>query len=142
MINGSFYDQVLFVHIPKTAGTSIFAFLEKNELDNWKRGYKEYPRKHEPYFILKQNNLITDAVFSFAVVRNPYTRTYSCFNQFNKDHKTNITLEEYLTNIFNKKISKLTPLLHLPQSFYILNDNKEVLINKVYRFENIKELEY
>ena len=44
------------------------------------------------------------SVFSFAVVRNPYTRTYSCFHQFNKTNKTNISFLEYLKNYDDVKL--------------------------------------
>jgi hypothetical protein len=90
---------------------------------------------------MKKWNKIDDTIFCFAVVRNPYTRTYSCFNQYNKTNKTNISFSEYLENAKNKHISVETPLLHLPQYSYIVNDNNEIAVAKLYRFENLKELE-
>jgi hypothetical protein len=132
------YDKILFVHIPKTAGSSISKILDDNNLDNWKR---EYPRHHDPYFYLKNNNKIDEKVFSFSVVRNPYTRTYSCYKQFNKANKTDISFMTYLNNILEKKISKNTPLLHLPQSFYIVGEADKIQVTKFYKFENLKELE-
>jgi hypothetical protein len=133
-------DKVLFVHIPKTAGTSVSNFLELNNMDQWVRKYNKYPRRHEPYFELKKNNIINEDVFSFSIVRNPYTRTYSCFNQYNKDHKTKISFIQYLNDIKNNVISPITPLLHLKQSFFITENNK-ILVNKIYKFENLKEFE-
>jgi hypothetical protein len=132
------YDKVLFVHIPKTAGSSISKILNDNSLDNWKR---EYPRHHDPYFYLKDNNTIDEKVFSFSVVRNPYTRTYSCYKQFNKANRTDISFITYLNNILEKKISAHTPLLHLPQSFYLLGQGNKIQVTKLYKFENLKELE-
>jgi hypothetical protein len=137
-ILGKEYNELLFVHIPKTAGTSISEILNYNKLDNWNRGY---PRHHDPYFYLKDNNKIDDKVFSFSVVRNPYTRTYSCYKQFNKSNKTDISFITYLNNILEKKISAYTPLLHLPQSFYIIGDDNKIQVTKLYKFENLKELE-
>lgn len=131
------YDNILFVHIPKTAGTSVFDLLYKHGLDPWKRTYL---RGHDPFFSLAKDNVINDKVFSFCIVRNPYTRTYSCFKQFNKTNKTDISFIEYLENIKNKKISTTTPLLHFPQSFYAVQE-KELQVSKAYRFENLKELE-
>jgi hypothetical protein len=131
------YDSVLFVHIPKTAGSSISKILYDNNLDHWNR---EWPRHHDPYFYLKDANNIDDSVFSFSVVRNPYTRTYSCYKQFNKVNKTSISFIEYLENIEKNIISPISPLLHLPQSFYIM-DGEVVQVNKIYKFENLKELE-
>jgi len=131
------YNSVLFVHIPKTAGSSISKILYDNNLDNWNR---VWPRHHDPYSYLKEANVIDSSVFSFAVVRNPYTRTYSCYKQYNKTNKTDISFIEYLENIKQNKISLESPLLHLPQSFYIMDD-QQVQVDKIYKFENLKELE-
>ena len=131
------YSSVLFVHIPKTAGSSISKILNEKNLDNWKR---EWPRHHDPYSYLKEANLIDDSVFSFAVVRNPYTRTYSCYKQYNKTNQTDISFSEYLNNIKQGKISPISPLLHIPQSFYVI-DQDIIQVDRIYKFENLKELE-
>lgn len=131
------YSAVLFVHIPKTAGSSISKILNEKNLDNWKR---EWPRHHDPYSYLKEANLIDDSVFSFAVVRNPYTRTYSCYKQYNKTNQTDISFSEYLNNIKQGKISPISPLLHIPQSFYVI-DQDIIQVDRIYKFENLKELE-
>jgi hypothetical protein len=136
-INQKDYDSILFVHIPKTAGSSISKILDENNLDNWKR---EWPRHHDPYSYLKEANLIDERVFSFSVVRNPYTRTYSCYNQYNKTNQTDISFAQYLDNIKQGKISTISPLLHIPQSFYIM-DQDNLQVERLYKFENLKELE-
>jgi hypothetical protein len=136
-ILGTDYDRLLFVHIPKTAGSSISNILWEKKLDNWNRAW---PRHHDPYSYLKEVNIIEHNVFSFSVVRNPYTRTYSCYKQYNKTNQTNISFAEYLNNIKQGKISTITPLLHIPQSFYVMEDDN-VQVDKIYKFENLKELE-
>ncbi len=137
LIKGKQYSQILFVHIPKTAGSSISKVLNDNNLDNWNRAW---PRHHDPYFYLKDVNKIDENVFSFSVVRNPYTRTYSCYRQFNKVNKTDISFIKYLENIKQNNISPISPLLHIPQSFYVM-DNDVVQVDRLYKFENLKELE-
>jgi len=132
------YSNFLFVHIPKTAGQSIFKFIEKDGLDQWIR---VAARRHDSYIELNNNNTVDDTVFSFAVVRNPYTRTYSCFNQYNKTNGTSISFIEYLNNIKEKHISLETPLLHIPQYKYIVDESDNVATTKIYKFENLKELE-
>jgi hypothetical protein len=136
-INQKDYDSILFVHIPKTAGSSISKILDEKNLDNWKR---EWPRHHDPYSYLKEANLVDERVFSFAVVRNPYTRTYSCYKQYNKTNQTDISFAQYLDNIKQGKISTVSPLLHIPQSFYIM-DQDDLQVERLYKFENLKELE-
>jgi hypothetical protein len=137
IINQKDYNSILFVHIPKTAGSSISKILDENNLDNWKR---EWPRHHDPYSYLKEANIIDDRVFSFSVVRNPYTRTYSCYKQYNKTNQTDISFSQYLDNIKQGKISTISPLLHIPQSFYIM-DQDNLQVERLYKFENLKELE-
>jgi hypothetical protein len=137
IINQKEYDSILFVHIPKTAGSSISKILDEKNLDNWKR---EWPRHHDPYSYLKEANLVDERVFSFAVVRNPYTRTYSCYKQYNKTNQTDISFAQYLDNIKQGKISTVSPLLHIPQSFYIM-DQDDLQVERLYKFENLKELE-
>jgi hypothetical protein len=137
IINQKDYDSILFVHIPKTAGSSISKILDEKNLDNWKR---KWPRHHDPYSYLKEANLVDEKVFSFAVVRNPYTRTYSCYKQYNKTNQTDISFAQYLDNIKQGKISTISPLLHIPQSFYIM-DQDDLQVERLYKFENLKELE-
>jgi hypothetical protein len=138
IINQKDYDSILFVHIPKTAGSSISKILDEKNLDNWKR---EWPRHHDPYSYLEEANIVDERVFSFAVVRNPYTRTYSCYKQYNKTNQTDISFAQYLDNIKQGKISTVSPLLHIPQSFYIM-DQDDLQVERLYKFENLKELEY
>jgi len=138
LIEGKKYSGIMFIHVPKTAGTSIFNIIYSKNLDIWNR---TSPRSHEPYLSLKKNNVIDSGIFLFSVVRNPYTRTYSCFHQFNKTNKTNISFVEYLKNIKNNNISEKTPLLHLPQSYYVIDEENNIALNKIYRFENLKQLE-
>jgi len=138
IIEGKEYTKYLFVHIPKTAGQSIFKFIEKDKIDQWVR---TATRRHDSYMQLKKNNIIGENIFSFAVVRNPYTRAYSCFNQYNKTNKTEISFIEYLNNIKDNKISVETPLLHLPQYKYVIDDSDNIGVTKLYKFENLKELE-
>lgn len=139
------YSNALFIHIPKTAGSSISEATNYFFPDNWKR---EYPRRHDPYFYLKSNNLIDDSVFLFTVVRNPFTRTYSCFKQFNRTNNQDITFSNYLNNVKMDIGFNETPMLKLPQYFYLLNskDDKVITNNetsniKIYKFENLKEFE-
>lgn len=135
-INNKNYDSVLFVHIPKTAGTSVLYSLRKLGLDPWTR---KYVRGHDPLHSLQENNTIKNS-FVFGIVRNPYTRTYSAFKQFNKTNNMSISFLEYLNNIMDNNINQNTPLIHLSQSFFLLDKNGNMGAEKIYRFENLKEV--
>ncbi len=142
MINN---QKLLFVHIPKTAGTSI-----KSILNSFRFIRNPLFSGHDPYFYLQSVNDLSD-VYSFAVVRNPYTRTYSFYKNFNQSLVSygmrEITFNEFLRYIRSRgtlyspiKFNHI-PQVFFDQLFYIQNDNSEIELSKVYRFEQIQELE-
>lgn len=130
--------KVLFIHIPKTGGTSIADFLDNNDMDQWSR---KYPSRHDPYFFMEKNNTITEETFTFSVVRNPYTRAYSYYKHFNYQNNLNLTFTQFLELIDGKIPFPQTPMIIFPQHFYLLNSNKEITLSKIYRFENLTEFE-
>lgn len=131
--------KVLFIHVPKTGGTSIANFLEHNNMDQW---HREYPARHDPYFFMQQANNITEDVFSFAVVRNPYTRAYSYYKHFNFQNQLNFSFNEFL-QIVKKKIKfRRTPMIIFPQNYYLYDITGNISLSKIYRFENLEEFEY
>lgn len=132
------YDDVLFVHVPKTGGQSIFSALNDNGLNNWE--YVVYS-KHDPLFVLQRNNNISSRIFKFCVVRNPFRRTYSHYKHFNKINETDYSFSEFLNFIKIGKEFDKTPMILYPQSFYSLNDNGDIGLNKIYKYEFLNQLE-
>ena len=123
----------LFVHIPKTAGQSIFSVLE----DNWK--YVEHAN-HDPLFLLERNNNLTDT-FKFCVVRNPFRRTFSYYKHFNRVNITQVSFIQFLNFIKSNVIFPRTKMISYSQSFYCLNKDGNIGLDKIYKFENLKKLE-
>ena len=138
-IDGKHYKNVVFVHIPKTAGSSIMKYLRDTGQYWW---INSYIRNHDPLFNLsKHNNL--DRSFCFAVVRNPYTRAYSAYMQYSKANNLLgvLSFSQYLDQILFGKVSSQTPLLYKPQSFFTVDHSGEHTLDKIYKFENLKEFE-
>lgn len=126
--------ELLFVHIPKTGGTSI---LKKINQSMWKRSVYA---GHDPLFILEKNNNINQS-FSFCVVRNPYRRTFSYYNHFKKLNNIDCSFLEFLNKIKNKEHFKKTPMIVFPQSFYVYNSIGIIGVHKIYKYEKFYELE-
>ena len=124
---------MLFVHIPKTAGQSIFSVVSSH----W--NYVEHA-KHDPLFLLERNNNIIDA-YKFSVVRNPYRRTFSYYKHFNKINHTEYTFGQFLDIIKSGTSFPKTKMIPYSQSFYCLNTVGDIGLDKIYKFENLKELE-
>ena len=121
------------MHIPKTAGQSIFSVVSSH----W--NYVEHA-KHDPLFLLERNNNIVDA-YKFSVVRNPYRRTFSYYKHFNKVNHTEYTFGQFLDIIKSGASFPKTKMIPYSQSFYCLNTVGDIGLDKIYKFENLKELE-
>lgn len=137
-IHNIHYDNVLFVHIPKTAGQSIFSALSDKKLNNWK--YTIYS-KHDPLFILQNNNNNILTSFKFTVVRNPFRRTYSYYKHFNKINNFNYSYLDFLNFIKSGEEFDKTPMILYPQSFYCIDNDGDIGLNKIYKYEFLNELE-
>lgn len=129
--------KVLFVHVPKTGGTSIKKFLEDNHLEIWNR---KWPMGHDPYFELESLNDFYDT-FKFAIVRNPYTRLYSYYHHFKFQNNTELSFIEFLNFIRLRRSTPQTPMISYNQSFYVFDKVGNMSLSKLYRYENLKEFE-
>lgn len=86
--------QFVFIHNPKCAGTSFRSALVSYDTtgllfarhDTW-NGYK-VETTHLPLFMMQANYPVyfrkLESYFSFMVVRNPFTRFVSAFNEINE----------------------------------------------------------
>ena len=124
----------LQIHIPKTGGTSIAEALFKKEIgQHWIRpGFG----RHDTYIELTKVNDITDA-FVFSVVRNPYTRAYSYYHHFCFVNNVVVSFKEFLTFVKEKKFFPKTPMIVFDQTHYLLNVDRKIAVDKLYRFENL-----
>lgn len=148
----SISHNFLFVHVPKTGGSSIrhaltpFS-LPKNE-DVFRRISSNLPLRENPLKLrlrthdtaawarTKLGAEIFEKLHSFAVVRNPYTRAISYYEYLRQNPKhpknqaiQNMSFEEYLLWDGHKAL----------QSRHLCDANGNLLINQVLRFENMAE---
>lgn len=144
--------KVIFIHIPKTGGTSIENALNCKEIKNgygvinnkaihhysWKEYKNKYPKRFKNYY-------------KFTIVRNPYDKILSDYYylkhiaKLDIDNFQNITFDEYLNYcgeiVKNKLYNKTKYHDHfLPQHKFIFNDNNNLMVNKILRFENFSHI--
>lgn len=130
----------LFIHIPKNAGTSVLRTLKDIETTH-----------HEPWWRFNIKDY-----YSFAIVRNPWDRVVStyeyCIMDESTHHYMNSPYGRYNKDyhLLKRKTFKQC-LKHVewnfvryigwqPQHFFICDKNN-IKVNKIYRFENLSELE-
>jgi len=66
--------DIIFVHVPKTGGTSISKWFIENVSECKSKSTKTFYSKHYPYFLFDDEH---KKYFSFGMVRNPWERMVS-----------------------------------------------------------------
>lgn len=95
--------KVIFIHIPKTAGTSI-----KHGLNITDRsvGYHADAYKVKTYYSGKW-----DSYFKFSFVRNPFDRVYSIFSYYKMGHKVTSVRPNVIPETFEEFVLELPKYL-------------------------------
>ncbi len=148
--------KLLFIHIPKNAGTSIerevfkdFDFSNKHsrtDLYGWDDAL-QLNLQHATLQDLMDVGLITsemlDEFSTFAVIRNPYTRAVSGYNWLLRDLKINDSFENFLLQKGSFSESSLSKTGRevkdhfLTQSQFLKNERGIASI-QLLRFENLQ----
>jgi hypothetical protein len=140
--------KIIFIHIPKTAGSSIEHLLRDEgrfELDFI--GVRNGRSTHhymgiELKMILKE---LYPTYYKFSFVRNPYDRLISEYfwcRINNVGHKFNKTFDEFLDYvedvIKNKKFFKPIENDHFIPQYSFLFFNNKLLVNNIFKYEDIE----
>lgn len=136
--------KFIFIHIPKTGGTSIEYKLNLGHIENGFEIKDNIAYQHSDYNYYKI--LFGEEKFNkclkFSVVRNPYTRIISSFFYIpfeNLGFKGNQTFDDFLDYIEvvvkNKNFNEnLYNILFKPQYMFIC-DNGRIIIDNLFYFE-------
>ena len=143
-------NNILFIHIPKNAGTSISRSL--NMYHNHYR-YLYYTQ------ILDENQL--SSLYKFCVVRNPWDRIVSCYtyakmlhSYYHSPNKTTLyeihpdyELLKYKSFLECVKLLRSNPekFKHeswLNQKHWITDQHDNIVMDEIFMFENLEKLSY
>jgi hypothetical protein len=130
--------RYIFIHIPKTAGTSILKYFKNTE-----NGQIHEKISHNSY----ANSV--GKLKSFAMVRNPYDRLLSIFLHWRdnlKRIKETTEFEEFVLNLNKPKLWCKPQFVYKWYSRYIdtqvswISNRKNVpIVDYIIKFENINE---
>jgi len=127
--------KCIFVHIPKTGGTSITNALNIKH------------HNHKMAKELKQENDDWNDYFSFSVVRNPWDRMVSLYFYYkNNNEYSNYKIKNDIPSTFsdfiyefNEKKRNWYTIFYQQQADWLYDDEQNLLVNQICRFENYKE---
>jgi hypothetical protein len=133
--------NIIFIHIPKTAGTSILNALGKKTLTG---------RQHLPWYIYANADpIFFEKAFKFSFIRNPLDKLYSSYsylanggNQTTDQIKQKTIMEykdlnDFIIRGLSQGVMRNDPMF-LPQSNFILDSNGEFVVDFVGRYENLE----
>lgn len=134
--------NVLFIHIPKAAGTSILRALGKKS---------EAGRRHVPWHIYERvDYAYFHKAFKFAFVRHPHDRCYSAYNYLMQggNQTTDLITQPLLAKYKSfdgfaveglGEGSFRNHLLFQPQSNFLCDENGKTVTNFLGKTEDIVE---
>ena len=138
----------IYIHIPKTAGTSVEQFLRDNGKNGLEYHGVRYGRSmhHFTAFTLKKENThIFDKYYKFTIVRNPYDRLLSEYYWTPiqgigfKSGQTKADFITYVSKVVNKQLfyDNIYNDHFIPQYLFVY-DKKKLLINELFKYEDLK----
>jgi len=125
------YYKFLFIHIPKTGGTSLFNTKSKACIKLLSEGKLILCGGHLGLARMSKKIDISK-YFKFAIVRNPWDRFISLWLTRAKK----LELDEFIERI---KLGREKWYALRPCIFWIGDSNNNILVDKVLRYENYKE---
>ena len=141
--------KIIFVHIPKTGGTTIESSMGLMKWDVgygvvgnraiqhsfWDYYYNKFPNKFHMYD-------------KFAICRNPYDRFVSEYYWCQipgMGHRSKQTIDQFIEAcekiVQKKQFWRSKQHDHfIPQHMFVYNDQDELMVNHVFRFEDWAEI--
>jgi hypothetical protein len=138
--------KCIFIHIPKTAGTSVEQFLKdngKNEID-FIGVRNNRSLQHLTALELSRMVQFFNKYYKFSIVRNPYDRLLSEYYwtplEGYKSGKSKMNFLNYVSNIIihKKYLNNIYNDHFIPQYFFLFNKKKKLLVNEVFKYENLE----
>jgi hypothetical protein len=141
--------KVIFVHIPKCAGTSMEQFLKDNDLNvleflgTYKNRSLHHLTSYELLMILRKR--IFSKYYRFSIVRNPYERLLSeyywtpIYGIGYKSGGCKKIFLDYVSKVVKNKdfFSNIYHDHFMPQYNYLFYKDK-LLINNIFKYESLE----
>lgn len=134
-------NNCVFIHVPKSAGTSVLQAL----------GKKNGGRDHLPWYVYYTANPSYFAkAFKFSFVRNPWSKALSAYSylKYGGNQKGDLEaskiinqygdFDDFIINGLGRGHFR-NHLLFLPQSEFVVNGAGNVVVDFLGRFENLEK---
>jgi hypothetical protein len=133
--------KVLFIHIPKCAGTSIEVFFAGKDWSEISPRTKHLTAREA---LKRYGRDIWDACFKFSIVRNPWARYLSYFNFLRQRDllrrgKSRLQFEPWIRRVCRWGLRDSGIRVERSMSEYLVGRDGELMVDFVGRVENLGE---
>jgi len=140
--------RFIFLHIPKTAGTS----MEEALYDYHNYDYADDPHIELTHYYDYMSKDEFNSFYKFTVIRNPFNLLYSTWNYYVTNSNVDIEFNEWMKWRYDGSISDMEHrtedprdgnfrllffINRYPQTFWTVNRHGEFIIDRFLCFENI-----
>jgi hypothetical protein len=135
---------LVFIHVPKTAGSSLSTALMERD-PKAVRTLDGLPRtKHVTALQLRDVYAQFDQLFSFAVVRDPFSRFCSLYRYLHTLPKyahsmRNVSSLEAFAELFNAPSWVDTLHSSKPQSEFVTDQTGALMVSAIFRYESLDQ---
>ena len=140
--------KLIFIHVPKNAGTSIIKsmgcmnnFYVDKPVSEYKKKYKKYWNTYKKFAVIRDPIDRFISTYKFARMKESGWFSVTGENNLCKHHHYDICnsmdINEYVDYIYNNPHE--LDIWLIPQSWIICNDNNEIEIDYIVRYENLLE---
>lgn len=139
--------KCIFIHIPKTAGTSIEQFLKddgKNHIDYLGVRNNRSMHHYTATDLKRELPVLFNTYYKFSIVRNPYDRLLSAYywtpipDVGYKSGKTKVEFLNYVSRVVknNKYYDNIYNDHFMPQYMFIYNN--KLLVDNIFKYEDLE----
>ena len=148
-------EKIIFIHIPKTAGSAIELLLLKSKKNVYKNkfyGISKFNNHSKAMHHLTAKDLKSilnnyNDFFKFTIIRNPYSKLISEYywcEVENMGYKSKQSFDKFLDDIEiivnNNKYEDSIYYDHfMPQYFFVYDENKDIIVDYIGKYEKLNE---
>jgi len=123
--------MIRFIHIPKTAGTTVGKWLRRNDIDHI---IGESLNRYSRHWPMHRCTTLLDA-WSFAVVRSPFTRTCSYWRWMQRlPNYRDISFEQFCREKTNWGRVRQA---WIPQTWWTHDSSNRIIVDAIIRMEEL-----
>ena len=131
--------KFIFVHVPKTAGSSIHVhFKDSYGLEKHERLDPIPDLHHKKIKDILNENVGYKNYFKFCVVRNPFSRLVSGYKDFR--YQRGLINVDFNKFVKNQLVQNFSNDVHFIPQHNFTHINDQVVVDKIVKYENLNEI--